>query len=305
MVLGAVMENVIHIISYLVIGMGLRRTGKFPEETPAVLNLYVIYVCLPALTLLKVPGLEFSSALLAPVAMPWFMLAVSAVLVLAVSRWAGWDEETAGALLLLVPMGNTSFLGIPMVRAFFGEAGVPYAVLYDQLGSFLILSTYGAVVLAVHGGGERPRLAAVAGRIVTFPPFIALVAAFVLPLGMAPPAVRAVLGRLADTLVPVVMIAVGFQLRPRLSSAVLRPLGAGLGMKLVVAPLIALAACRLLGGRHLAAQVAVFEAGMPPMVSAGALALMAGLAPELSAALVGVGIPASFLTLSLLYALML
>jgi hypothetical protein len=51
----------------------------------------------------------------------------------------------------------------------------------------------------------------------------------------------------------------------------------------------------------LAAKISVFEAGMPPMVTAGALALIAGLAPELTAALVGLGLMVSFLTLPLLF----
>ncbi len=78
----------------------------------------------------------------------------------------------------------------------------------------------------------------------------------------------------------------------------------GLGVKLVDSPLAALLLCRLAGLESEAAQVAVFEAGMPPMVSAGALAISAGLSAELTAALVGFGIPAAFLTLPLLYRLL-
>jgi hypothetical protein len=51
----------------------------------------------------------------------------------------------------------------------------------------------------------------------------------------------------------------------------------------------------------LAADVAIFEAGMPPMVTAGALAIAGGLLPELAAALVSLGMALSFITLPLLY----
>jgi hypothetical protein len=43
---------------------------------------------------------------------------------------------------------------------------------------------------------------------------------------------------------------------------------------------------------------------MPPQISAGAVAIAAGLAPELVAALVGYGILLAFITLPALYALM-
>ena len=72
-------------------------------------------------------------------------------------------------------------------------------------------------------------------------------------------------------------------------------------MKLVAAPLVAFAVCRLSGVGGTAVEVSVIEAGMPPMVTAAALAVMAGMDAELSVALVGVGIVLSFGTLPFLY----
>jgi len=43
---------------------------------------------------------------------------------------------------------------------------------------------------------------------------------------------------------------------------------------------------------------------MPPMISAGAMAIMAGLSPKLTAALVGLGIFLSFITLPFLAQMM-
>ncbi|MEA3546187.1 MAG: AEC family transporter [Thermodesulfobacteriota bacterium] len=296
------MENFVFTISFLLIGMGLRRLSQFPKNTAQVLNLFVIYVSLPALVLLKVPELTFSRELLVPAFMPWVMLVASAALIVVLSKIFHWNNETLGALLLLVPLGNTSFLGIPMVRAFFGEEGIPYAVLYDQLGSFLALATYGSAVLAIYGqGDDKPTLNSVIKRILTFPPFICLLAALALRSISMPDSFILLLKTLAATLVPVVMIAVGFQLTLRLSADVLKPMATGLLVKLVLAPCLAFMLCRLLGLNTMAAQVSVFEAGMPPMVSAGAMAIMAGLSPKLTAAMVGFGIFLSFATLPLLF----
>ena len=294
-------ENFVVVLAYLLIGVGIRRLPQFPEQTAAVLNLFVIYVSLPALVLRTVPGLAPSRELLTPALMPWAMLALTAAAVLAIARLRRWSRETTGSLLLLAPLGNTSFLGIPMVKSFLGEAAVPYAVIYDQLGTFLGLATWGSVVLALYGrDAERPTVATVARKVATFPPFLALLLAFALrPVGFHP-IVAHLLETLSGTLVPIVMIAVGCQLRLRVGRDVLGPLVAGLGLKLVAAPLAALGICRALGIDGPAASVSVLEAGMPPMISAGALALLAGLAPELSAALVGAGILLSFATLPVL-----
>jgi predicted permease len=297
------MENFIITITYLLIGMALRRIPDFHKETGSVLNLFVIYISLPALVLLKVPDLVFSEKLLVPALMPWAMLLVSAAAILLLSRLLRWDGPTTGCLLLLVPLGNTSFLGIPMVKAFFGDQAIPYAVLYDQLGSFLALATYGSLIIALYGTGNRkPTIRLVIKKIITFPPFIALLFAFVLKSSPYPPIAVTILQGLAATLVPLVMIAVGFQLTLRLNRQITAQLGIGLGIKLIAAPVVALLTCKLAGmAGGEAARVSIFEAGMPPMVSAGALAILANLSPPLTAALVGIGIVLSFATLPVLY----
>ncbi|RJR18761.1 MAG: AEC family transporter [Nitrospiraceae bacterium] len=299
------MENFIVTISLLLIGMALKRIPVFSTETGNILNLFVIYVSLPALVLLKIPELSFSRNLLVPAVMPWTMLLFSCAMILILSRLMKWERTTTGCLLLLIPLGNTSFLGIPMVQAFFGDQAVPYALLYDQLGSFLALATYGSLVLALYGTGTTsPTLQSVVKKVISFPPFIALVLAFILKAVPYPSVAVAVLKILAATLVPTVMIAVGFQLTLRLDRKVISQLGIGLSIKLIAAPLTALLVCKTIGLEGEAVQVSVFEAGMPPMVSAGALAILANLSPALTAALVGIGIVLSFATLPVLYQLL-
>jgi malate permease and related proteins len=192
-----------------------------------------------------------------------------------------------------------------MVKAFFGDNAIPYALLYDQLGSFLALATYGSIILAIYGTGEsKPTIESVVKKVISFPPFIALVLAFILKAFPYPHFAVSLLKILASTLVPLVMVAVGFQLKLRLSREVTTQLSIGLSIKLIAAPLVALFLCKAAGLEGEAVQVSIFEAGMPPMVSAGALAILTNLSPTLAAALVGLGIILSFATLPLLYQLL-
>jgi len=299
------MDNFIITVAYLLTGMVLRRLPSLPRETGNVLNLFVIYISLPALVLLKIADISLSVDLLTPALMPWVMVLFSALAVVGLARLCKWDRQVTGCLLLLVPLGNTSFLGVPMVQTFFGPPAVSYALIYDQLGSFLALATYGSVILALYGKGEeRPTLKGVGVRIISFPPFIALIVAVALTPITYPPVLVAILEGLAATLVPLVMIAVGFQLTWHISRDAGMPLLLGLLLKLIVAPLAALGLCRWLGLEGEAVNVAIFEAGMPPMVSAGAVAILAGLSPALTAALVGLGIILCFVSLPLLYQLL-
>lgn len=279
----------------------MRRIPGFPPGTAQSLNLYVIYIALPALILVQVPKLSLSENLLIPVLMPWLVVLFSGSLVWYVCRYFSWSKEITGALLLMVPLGNTAFLGIPMVELFYGSSGITYAILYDQFGSFLALSTYGTLVLAFYSGGSRPTWGMIVRKIIFFPPFIALVAAFFLRSTVLPTWLSSLLVMTAGSLVPVVMVAIGFQLRLTMPSSEWMPLLLGLLLRLIVTPLVFVVGCMLLGLTDLGTQVSLFETAMPPMVAAGAMASVVGLKPRLTAAMVGFGILLSFITLPIIH----
>ncbi len=295
------MQQVLPFLLFLGLGQLLKHLPVFPSDTDKSLNLYVIYIALPALILLQVPSLHFNTSMLVTIIMPWLVVLVSAILVLLVAKLARWPRETTGALLLVVPLGNTSFLGIPMVEQFFGSSAVRYAILYDQFGSFLALSSYGTLILAMYGKGARQGWGDILVRIITFPPFIALLAALFIPMQTLLSTLHSMLTMAAGSLVPVVLVAIGFQMQLLLPKHDILPFAAGLILRLLVTPILFILGCRLLHLTGPAVQVSLFETGMPSMVTAGALASIAGLKPGLTSALVGFGIVCSFFTLPLLH----
>ncbi len=293
-----------HILPYLLLmaaGMLSRHVPSFPGDTDKSLNLYVIYIALPALILVQIPRLHFSSEILIPVVMAWATLGISALLVLMVSRLLKWSDSIKGAMLLMVPLGNTSFLGIPMVEHFFGEAGIPHAIIYDQFGSFMALSTYGTVILAIYGQGTRVSAKEIARKIITFPPFIALTVALAFHPLNYPEWLGKMLEMGASSLVPVVLVAIGFAMRIIPPGREIVPLFAGLSIRLLLTPIIIIGICTALDMHGEVTRVSILESAMPPMVSAGALASIAGLEPRLTASMVGIGILASFITLQLIF----
>lgn len=295
------MENFLLIAVFVLLGIIFRRLEAFPPETVQVLNMFALYVSLPAVILLKVPQITFSAEILAPILIAWGALLLSAALVLLAARLFSWPRAATGVLLLVVPIGNTSFMGVPVITAFFGDAGLRHLIVYDQFGTMLSFATYGSLVLALYGREGSLNLRSVAKRLLFFPPSMALAAGLaLLPWGYSLQVER-LLQITAGTLTPLVMTAIGFQLRLRLQPTLRAPLCFGLGLKLLAAPLAALVVCRLLGMHGLAVDVSILESGMPPMVTAGALAVVAGMNAELSAALVGLGLLLSFATLPLFY----
>ncbi len=287
------------LLAMIALGKAAASTGRFPEGAAETLNRFVIDVCLPAAVLRFASRLELDARVLQLVAVPWLLTAATAAIVLVAARRARLAPDRTAVLLLCVPLGNTAFLGYPLTRALLGEEALSYAVVYDQFGSFLLLTTWGLWVLARYGGDREPTLREIAGRIVRFPPFIALAVALTVMPAEPHPVLATILARLSDALLPIVAFAVGLEIRLRLPRHQLAPLGAGLLLKLGILPLAAWGLVKVLGVAGTAAPVAVFESAMPPMITAGALATSHRLAPDLAAALVGYGTVLSLATLPL------
>ncbi|WP_271679721.1 AEC family transporter [Thermomonas mangrovi] len=285
------------VLAMLALGALFARLRLLPGNAADALNMVVLHVCLPAAVLRYVPRLHWDPALAAVVATPWLLALVAIVLVSALARGLRFRRDEAAVVLLCVALGNTSFIGYPLVQALLGEDALPHAVVYDQLGTFLLLSTFGLYVVARYAGDAPPDARTMALRMLRFPPLWALAIALVAMPAQPPAWLDAMLQRLADALLPLAMLAVGLALKLKLPRDELAPLAVGLGLKLVAMPLLAFAGVAAIGMASPAREVVVLESGMPAMISAAALAGAHGLAPRLAAALVGYGILLAMATL--------
>ncbi len=135
------MDNVIMLFACLAVGMALRWGKRVPDNAHTSINAFIIHVSLPAVTLLQVHSVVFDPALLYAALMPWLLFAASAVLFWAVGRLLRLPRTTIGALAVVGGLGNTSFMGLPMIEAFYGPGGMPTGIVVDQLGTYLVLST--------------------------------------------------------------------------------------------------------------------------------------------------------------------
>ncbi len=294
------MANLILLAVCLLAGILLRASGKVGAEGSKPLNLAVLYVALPALILEHVHALKFERSLLIPALMPWLVFGVGAGLFLLLWRFGVLSREATGALCLTAALGNTSFVGLPMIEAYYGKGLLGVGVMADQLGTFLCLNIPG-ILLATHLAareGGKTSAPEIGRKALLFPPLLALLIAVALRPYEYPDWANALLARLGDTLTPLALLSVGIQLRFGGIKRRAKELGIGLGYKLLAAPLLALAVFGLLlGARGPVFQVTIFEAAMAPMITGSIVAQEYGLDGELAALLVGVGIPVSFLTL--------
>ena len=292
------MINLILFIFCFAVGVLLHHSKRMPVNTPAVLNTFIIHVSLPALTLLYVHDLNLSGQLGLMAGMAWILFALAAGFFWAIGKWLKLPRATVGALILTGGLGNTSYLGLPMIEAYYGSEGLTTGIIVDQLGSFLVLSILGITVAGIYSSG-RPSIGTMFKRISQFPPFIALVIALIFIPTEYPEWLTMVLKRLGDTLAPLALVSVGYQLRLGHLAGNGRNLAIGLGFKLVLAPLMLfILYVPLLGAHGQAIQITLFEAAMPPMSTAAILATEHDLDPHLATLMVAVGMILSFATLT-------
>jgi hypothetical protein len=292
------MNNLLLLILCFIAGMLLRRFKRMPENAPATLNSFIIHVSLPALTLLYIHQLKFSGDVLLTGLMAWLVFGLSVGFFWLIGRWLMLSRATTGALMLVGGLGNTSFFGLPMVEAFYGQEGLTTAIIADQLGSFFALSVLGITVAGIYSSG-RPTATQIIKRIALFPPFISLcIALLLIPIEYAD-WFSVLLRRLGDTLAPLALLSVGMQLRLGHLAEHKRNLALGLSFKLILAPMmIYLLYVQMIGAHGLSMQVTLFEAAMPPMITAAIVASEHDLDPPLANLMVAVGLILSFITLS-------
>lgn len=296
------MVSMITLAVCLLIGVGLQRVKTLPHNAHSTLGTLILYVPMPAICLLSLPDMKWEVSLISVALVAWITFGAAYFLGTSLGKRLGWGKELIGCLILTAGFSNTSFVGFPVIEALYGAEALKHAVILDQAGSFLIVSSFGVwIAVTFSAGSMKKRI--LFKKILFFPPFIAFMAGIIGgAVGWRAEGVtREVLQRLAALLTPMALISVGLQLQWNEIQEEFRYLVAGLSYKLFIAPLIILVIYSVAGVDKTILQVAVMEAGMAPMITASILAASHNLRPRLAGMMVGVGVPLSFITLGMWY----
>jgi malate permease and related proteins len=293
------MSALLLLFACLALGTLVARWAKTPAGTVPGINWWVINVSLPALVLDLIPRVTFDAQLWFPVIAMLIVFGGAWLLFSLLGARLGWSRGRIGALILVCGLGNTSFMGYPMLLALHGQPGLSIAVVADQLGTFPLLASAGIVVASVYAG-RSPDAGQIIRRVLTFPSFVALIVGMAAGrLGGWPDAVHGVLAPVGATLTPLALFSVGMQFRFLLDKGHSSGVAWGLGWKLLLAPLLCWLLGRASGVGGLVFTVGVLQAAMAPMISAAILADEYELDPQLANAVLGAGIVLSLATIPL------
>ncbi|OXG08302.1 hypothetical protein BC749_104329 [Flavobacterium araucananum] len=297
------MNNFILIFFFLALGLILQHIKQFPTHIYKVLNKIVIYFCLPAITLYHIPKIKWSNELLFPIASGWISFIMAFVLFHFLGKRLGWSNKLIGCLILTAGLSNSSFLGYPIIEALFGKKGLETAILVDQPGTFVVVSTLGVFVAAFYSKGS-PDALSIFKKIILFPPFITFVVSCFLNISQYDLDInlQAILLKIGSLVTPLALLSVGLQLTFDRRSQHWRFLRLGLFFRLILTPFVILVLYVFVFRQHTQAiKITIMEMAMAPMITGAILASTYGLKPKLCSMMIGFGIPISFVTLAIWY----
>lgn len=291
------MVNFILIAFCIIAGMVFRAAKWIPADAYKGINTWVLYLALPAVSFKYIPLINWSPQMLFPALSSLIVWAGSWVFMEIYCRYKKYKQRSRSALELASGYSNTSFIGFPLIAAYFGEQQLSIAIICDQ-SMFILLSTAG-IINAVKGNrSDHSGVSAsvIFRRLITFPPligcFLALLLSQFVDLSPAAP----FFDKLAATVGPLALFSVGLQLKFKGWRQQLSQLSMSMLYKLMIAPLLVLIVALAAGVRGDVARISIFEAAMPTLVMSSIVAEQYHLNTKLINLIIGISIIVGFIT---------
>lgn len=289
------MSNFVLIGFCILAGVLFRYRKLVPADAHKGINAWIINLALPAVSFKYLPYINWSTELLIPALSPIILFLGALVFARIISIKLKPNDANYGVLQLTSGLSNTSFVGFPLIMAYYGEKVLSIAIICDQI-TFTLFSTAGIIIAIRSGGKGSIPLAQVIKKILLFPPFVGCVAALTIPRFVDVTPIAPFFNILATTIAPLALFSIGLQLSFVGWREQIKSIAAVLTYKLILAPLLILSIVLALGYNGIISKIAVFEASMPVLLSVGVLADVYGINPRLANLIIGVSIVLSFIT---------
>ena len=255
---------------FLIAAMGVvgSRWLRMDARTLSTASFYVFTPCLVFTSLARTPLNLHAIGQLCMLHL--WMTALLAALGWLLAWTQGWHNQQRNAFLLTVLVQNAGNYGLPVNRFAFGDAATPIAVLYFALMQ-ITANTLGVLLVA---SGAAPTRQACQG-LLKVPLIYATGLALLVracALDLPTPLWRAV-ELCASAAVPILLMVLGMQLAQCEVGKDLAPTTLAVCLRLLIAPLLAIAITDVLGMQGIVRAVSITQWSVPTAVTTVALAL--------------------------------
>lgn len=229
-----------------------RRNGAFARSAAHGALDAIFYCLLPFVTFFALARLHVTAGVGVGIALVYTELAIVGLTAWFVAtRMMRLARPSTGALLVVVMLANTGFLGLALCVALLGSHSLPAATAVDSLvsgpmfylGAFAVGASFGV------RAGDRGLLA----RVTRNPPLIAAVAGLLAPASVAPHALVTISHALVWVMLAAGFFALGVNLGAEADEGALAfpprmtpPVALAVGLRILAAPLLLVALSALI-----------------------------------------------------------
>jgi len=259
-------EIVANIFIVIAIGWLFRKYNLVGEDAEKAFNQYLFYLALPALTVIKIISTNFSGLGAAFIALNiapiLFLMAVSLLL----WKTGAVDWKLARLLVIVSAMGNTVYLGFPIVAMRLGQEQIGCAAIVSSIQNVIIF-TFGFYFtnLICAGRCQASSFKRLIGRNTVLWSSVTGIVISLLSLPI-PAIAMDIMESIGKTTLPLALFTIGISLYGKSVSGNIRKLSLIAGMKLFALPLFCLLPAYLLDFKGGAARVVYLEMCMPVAV---------------------------------------
>ena len=296
------MVNFILIAVCIIAGMVFKATKSIHPDAHKGINTWILYLALPAVSFKYLPKVEWSQEMLFPIFSTIIIAVGSLFFMQFYSKAKGYSERSRRSLELASGYSNTSFIGFPLISAFYGEKYLSIAIICDQT-MFLCLSTIG-IISALKGGNNGSGTISskfILKRLFTFPPFLGCINALILSQFIDLSPAEPFFDKLAATVGPLALFSVGLQLKFNGWRKLWSQISMSMVYKLMIAPAVVMLLALVVGIKGDVARISIFEAAMPTLVTSSIIAEQFKLNTKLTNLIIGISIIVGFFTSAFWY----
>lgn len=209
------------------------------------------------------------------------------------------ERNTAVAMAFLSALGNTLFLGVPLVYGALGQEYSNKAILYDQICTAIPLAVLTPLIMSIGGKGAFT-IRSVTIRLSSNPLFLALLAGLIfkfMPFSIDD-WIFVPIKQLGACATPVALFAIGVQMSIGDIKTEWKNTSIVLFWGMIIVPALVFALITL---SHIEItnnwRMALLESAMPPLISSAAVIMRAGLNNKIAVSSIAFGIFASAFTI--------
>ncbi|SDG26454.1 AEC family transporter [Epilithonimonas hungarica] len=290
------MINFVLIAVCIVAGMIFKSTKTIHPDAHKGINTWIIYLALPAVSFKYLPKVQWSAEMLFPILSTVLTTIGCWIFMLFYNKAKNYSARSVSSMKLASGFSNTSFIGFPLISAFYGEQYLSIAIICDQT-MFFMLSTMG-IVAALRGGSKSGNVSPkfVLKRLFTFPPFLGCISALILSQFIDLHFAEPMFDKLASTVAPLALFSVGLQLKFNGWRKLIPQISTSMLYKLILSPILILICALIFGIKGDVAKISIFEAAMPTVLTASVIAEQFRLNTKLVNLIIGISIIAGFVT---------